>query len=177
MSILPPSNCPICNNDEGFEEGEKVDVGWGSGAYGVKAGPDRCLICGYVENELNFDHFQKCWELQIDPYPPQPISRLGEFDPKYQAYFMDKQDAYGNCHYQCIKMKKAFPELRIVYGDYMDLYWGPREHFWCVDENDTIVDPTGIQFPSQSKIYSSRRYISVDELESRLNVSDIFGSH
>lgn len=176
MSISASSNCPICNNDEGFEEGEKVDVGWGSGAYGVKVGPDYCQVCGYVEGELNFDHFQKCWELQIDPYPSQPISKLGEFNPKYQAYFMDKKEAYGDCYNQCIKMVKAFPELRIVYGQYIDWVWGGREHFWCVDKNDVIVDPTGSQFPSQSKIYLPRKYVSIEELEFRLNanISSIF---
>ena len=64
--------CPICNN-ETLVEGETCDVGFGE-SNGVKIGPDYCEFCEYVEAGLNltpsFDHYQKCWELQIDPNPP-----------------------------------------------------------------------------------------------------------
>lgn len=52
---------------------------------------------------------------------------------------------------QTYLLAKTFPELRIVRGIYIDPSWGERDHFWCIDENDSVIDPTQDQFPSHGK--------------------------
>lgn len=162
--------CPICNN-ETLVEGETCDVGFGK-SNGVKIGPDYCEFCEYVEAGLNltpsFDHYQKCWELQIDPNPPIPVCVIGEIDQKYIPYFLEQNEAYGNCYNQCLTLTERFPNLKIVMGTYVDLMWGPREHFWCTDK-EIIVDPTESQFPLQSKIYHPERYVSRELLLDKIN--------
>jgi hypothetical protein len=47
-----------------------------------------------------------------------------------------------------------FPHLRITRGHYLDLIWGEREHWWLVDTDGSIVDPTATQFPTKgSSLY------------------------
>lgn len=161
--------CPICNNQT-LIEGEVCDVGFGYDC-GVKIGPDHCEFCEYVEagSDLtpSFEHYEKCWELQIDPNPPVPVCSVGEIDPKYLPFFLNQEEAYGNCHEQCLKLAEAFPNLKIVMGSYFDWAWGSRDHFWCVD-GETIIDPTVSQFPSPSGIYKPSRYVSKEVLMERL---------
>lgn len=64
-------------------------------------------------------------------------------------------NSYGTCKKYCAKMKKEFPELQIKKGFYIEPNWGGRtslkgikEHFWLVDINNKIVDPTKAQYPS-----------------------------
>lgn len=55
----------------------------------------------------------------------------------------------GACHETSTAMVKAFPELRQARGHYYCAFWGEREHWWCVDADGTVVDPTAAQFPSE----------------------------
>jgi len=140
--------CPICNNDY-LIEGEQVDVGPGY----VKCGPDHCEFCEYVEcgciDELSFSHFEKCWELQIYPHPPIVTSKRWAVNVKYKKWISENvKEAYGNCHRMCLEMVGQFPELRIIMGSYFCPLWGFRAHFWCITEDNIIVDPTISQFPS-----------------------------
>lgn len=167
-------NCPICNNNT-LIEGEKVDVGFGTDK-GVQVGPDICEFCRYVEREHDFSHYEKCWELQIDPHPPIPECKTGKYDKKYEDYFLNEVDALGSCYSQCVVMAKAFPELRIVYGSYVDWIWGDREHFWCIDENNVIVDPTKCQFPTRSDHYRPKRFTTIEEIEGIMNPLGFLGS-
>lgn len=164
--------CHICNNDC-LIEGERCDVGFGYHC-GVQIEPDYCPMCSYVQSssyyepDVSIEQYEKCWELQIDPNPPVPICTIGVVDEKYKSFFLDQEEAYGNCHHQCLKMIEQFPELKIVKGHYIDLVWGTREHFWCVD-GEIIVDPTKSQFPCSNGLYVPISYISKEKLKNALN--------
>lgn len=64
-------------------------------------------------------------------------------------------EPYGACREYTKLMNEAFPELRIVRGHYYCYNWGEREHWWCLDPENKIVDPTAHQFPSCGKGYYS----------------------
>lgn len=57
--------------------------------------------------------------------------------------------AYGKCAEATLAMEERFPELTRTRGYYLDLFWGPREHWWLVDQQGRIVDPTCLQFPTR----------------------------
>lgn len=167
--------CPVCNNDS-LEEGEYVDVGFGINC-GVKCSPDHCYFCEYIEPSIHntFDlpisHFEKCWELQVYPHPPIPKSEKGTVEEKYLPFFeKEYEKAYGNCYKQCMKLAEVFPNLKIIQGTVLDICWGERDHFWCVDENNIIIDPTKIQFPGLFE-YCPKRTWDLDSLRSVLNAN------
>jgi hypothetical protein len=58
-------------------------------------------------------------------------------------------DGLGRCAEITQQMAKAFPELRRERGHYLCHTWGEREHWWLLDPEDHIVDPTAAQFPSR----------------------------
>lgn len=60
-------------------------------------------------------------------------------------------DGYGACDRITRAMVKAFPELRRACGFYYDPFWGRRQHWWCVDPEGKVVDPTAAQFPSKGR--------------------------
>lgn len=55
----------------------------------------------------------------------------------------------GKCAEYTKAMLEAFPELRRVRGHYYDMMWGERGHWWLVDPDGNIVDPTAEQFPTK----------------------------
>lgn len=57
------------------------------------------------------------------------------------------KESLGKCAETTLAMNKAFPELRRVRGHYYDAFQGERSHWWLVDEDGVIVDPTKDQFP------------------------------
>jgi hypothetical protein len=57
------------------------------------------------------------------------------------------EKAYGECEEATSLMAEAFPELRRVKGHFICPDWGKRAHWWCVDPQGNIVDPTAAQFP------------------------------
>lgn len=67
----------------------------------------------------------------------------------------------GSCRETTEKMNQVFPELRRVRGFYNCFVWGKREHWWLVDPEGNIVDPTVAQFPSKG----TGEYIELDETE------------
>jgi len=56
---------------------------------------------------------------------------------------------YGNCAEITLAMGRQFPGLQRVRGHYMCPVWGERAHWWMVDANGNVVDPTADQFPSR----------------------------
>lgn len=60
-------------------------------------------------------------------------------------------ETLGMCGEVTLKMSKVFPELSRVRGHYYCPIWGEREHWWLVDREDNIIDPTAEQFPSKGK--------------------------
>lgn len=70
--------------------------------------------------------------------------------PEHSAWI--DEHVSGNCYGHCAEvtaaMAEAFPELTRVRGHYYCVAWGERAHWWLVDTDGTIVDPTAEQFPS-----------------------------
>ena len=56
----------------------------------------------------------------------------------------------GKCKEFCEAAIKADPTLRLVRGHYWCPVWNTKEpHWWCVDTDGDIVDPTAAQFGSK----------------------------
>ena len=152
MEELKP--CPVCGQNA-LELGERVDVGFGL-SMGVKAGPDHCLECGYIEQGPNprdkpIEYYRQCWEQKVDPHPPMPDMKRGPLPCSYTQWITDHVvgDGYGQCKEWAIEMSRAFPELKVVYGTYFCWKCGPRAHWWCIDKDFVVCDPTSQQFPSK----------------------------
>lgn len=70
--------------------------------------------------------------------------------PEYAAWITaNVRNPYGRCKEVTEQMVAAFPELARVRGHYYCWSWGERAHWWLVDEQGEIVDPTAEQFPSK----------------------------
>lgn len=55
----------------------------------------------------------------------------------------------GKCRQMSEDAAKADPSLTVVRGHYWCPMWNRTEaHWWCVDKDGKIVDPTAQQFPS-----------------------------
>lgn len=52
----------------------------------------------------------------------------------------------GKCKDAAKEMASAFPELTVTRG-HVQCSWGKRGHWWLLDPEGTIVDPTASQFP------------------------------
>jgi len=56
----------------------------------------------------------------------------------------------GKCKEMCEALVEDNPKLRMVRGHYFCPVWNTKEpHWWCVDEDGDIVDPTARQFGSK----------------------------
>jgi hypothetical protein len=176
-------NCPVCNNWEYFEEGEKVDVGFGI-SWGTKVGPDYCFCCGYIEKgpdprDHPIDFYEKCWELQINPRDLEVdiICKIDHknIDKKYKDWIDENvSNPYGQCYEYSSKMMDTYPELRIVQGYYDCPIWGKRDHFFLLDKNNLVIDPTRTQFPTQGTWNYEGKYIysKLEDLENDLKLKD-----
>jgi len=90
--------------------------------------------------------------------------------PEYKVWIAQnvKDNGYGQCDQITQEMQKAFPHLQRARGFYYCFLWGQRTHWWLVDTDDTIVDPTAAQFPSKGKgVYEE---ISDEEISDRVPV-------
>jgi hypothetical protein len=69
---------------------------------------------------------------------------------KYQKWIKSRvAKPLGRCKEVTLAMISEFPELNRVRGFYDCCIWGRREHWWLVDPNNEIIDPTVDQFPSK----------------------------
>lgn len=57
----------------------------------------------------------------------------------------------GKCKEMSEALAKANPALRVVRGHYFDPEWGAEPHWWCVDKDGKVHDPTALQFPSEGR--------------------------
>lgn len=77
--------------------------------------------------------------------------------PEYDAWIREhvKGDGYGQCAEVTLTMAAAFPDgplkLTRVRGHHHCWTWGERTHWWLVDPDGQIVDPTVAQFPSHGR--------------------------
>lgn len=83
---------------------------------------------------------------------------------KYQDWIDENVhgSVLGRCANVTKTMLEAFPELTRVRGQFMCLVWGPRNHWWLVDPDGDIIDPTVTQFPSAS-LAAPSAYVLWDE--------------
>jgi hypothetical protein len=54
----------------------------------------------------------------------------------------------GKCKEMSEELVKNDPTLRLVRGFYYCPFWGEQGHWWTVNKNGDIIDPTAKQFPS-----------------------------
>lgn len=77
-------------------------------------------------------------------------SLLDPLDPRYAAYLDDVRrrlhDPTGRCREESLAMADAFPELRLVRGHVRCANGRRYPHWWCVDPDDVVLDPTAAQF-------------------------------
>lgn len=75
--------------------------------------------------------------------------RINKMTNKYQAWINEHYPTPDSAHLRCEEataaMVVAFPELRRVRGHAL-IGLNFRAHWWCVDPNGTIVDPTAHQW-------------------------------
>ena len=55
-------------------------------------------------------------------------------------------DAYRACVETTLQMQEVFPELKRVRGHYIEFGIGEHPHWWLVDPDGEIIDPTRSQF-------------------------------
>ncbi len=69
----------------------------------------------------------------------------------------------GHCEHAAHQMAESFPELRVVRGHVLcPAPWGKRGHWWCVDADGQIVDPTRGQFPFADEQLVYEEYVDGD---------------
>lgn len=56
---------------------------------------------------------------------------------------------YGKCAEITLQKQKQHPELKRIRGHYDCPIWGKRKHWWLIDIDGKIIDPTKAQFPSK----------------------------
>ena len=55
----------------------------------------------------------------------------------------------GRCKEFCEELIENDPTLTLVRGHYWCPIWNTMEpHWWCINSNGDIIDPTKLQFPS-----------------------------
>ena len=74
---------------------------------------------------------------------------MSKYDDWIKQNVKSYEDAYGECKSVTKMMVKEFPELKRVRGYYFCLCWGQRMHWWCVETDGNIIDPTKEQFPTK----------------------------
>jgi hypothetical protein len=69
----------------------------------------------------------------------------------YQEWIDRVAETYGTCREVTKQMAKEFPELRRVRGHYYCWVWGEQAHWWLMDLDNRLLDPTADQFPSKGQ--------------------------
>lgn len=64
--------------------------------------------------------------------------------------YADNYSKYrGKCQEMCERLTALDPTLTMVRGHYYEPLWDSDEpHWWCVNSDGEIIDPTSKQFPS-----------------------------
>lgn len=57
----------------------------------------------------------------------------------------------GKCKEMSEALVKADPSLRLIRGYYYCPFWGEQAHWWTVDKDGNVIDPTARQFPSMGE--------------------------
>jgi hypothetical protein len=59
------------------------------------------------------------------------------------------QNTHRTCREVTQSMAEAFPDLKRIRGHYCCPVSGTQPHWWLIDSQGSIVDPTANQFPSR----------------------------
>lgn len=71
---------------------------------------------------------------------------------KYEQWIsenINEATCRNTCRSATAAMQAFFPELECVRGHYVCAVGGSIPHWWCVDPDGEIVDPTVAQFPTR----------------------------
>jgi hypothetical protein len=63
-----------------------------------------------------------------------------------KQHYPNAKAATGQCHQAAKAMVKEFPELRLARG-FVSTPDAELTHWWCVDQEGDVIDPTRHQFP------------------------------
>ncbi len=83
------------------------------------------------------------------------------------AAYVAKHDGFvrGKCKKATEEMIATFPELRKAAG-FVYCRWGRDQHWWCVDPDGTIVDPTAAQFQGYIYGYKELDFADPEDVDS-----------
>lgn len=90
---------------------------------------------------------------------------------------MNEQNNYSKYRGKCKEMSESLSAemgYRLVRGHYYCPFWGKQAHWWTVDGDGMIHDPTRLQFPS----FGNGEYVEFDgwtkcaECEKRIHEND-----
>jgi hypothetical protein len=73
---------------------------------------------------------------------------MNAYDQWIANYIAKESFIRGMCKSACEEMKKVFPNLTLVGGKVLTIA-GEREHWWLLDENGQVVDPTRSQYEGE----------------------------
>lgn len=65
-------------------------------------------------------------------------------------FSMNNYSLRGTCERAARELANRDTKLRVVRGHFLCPYWGEQAHWWCEDQDGTIIDPTVQQFPSHA---------------------------
>lgn len=73
--------------------------------------------------------------------------------PEYRQWIAENVvgTGIGFCHSYSALIQNEFQHLRIARGVYGCLMGGSYPHWWTVDVDETVVDPTAAQFPCKGE--------------------------
>jgi len=75
------------------------------------------------------------------------LDTLGVYRDWVLKYYPTEQSQYRKCGVATKEMSKIFPELKRIVGVYVCHYTNLKiSHCWMEDEDNNIIDPTGLQF-------------------------------
>lgn len=79
------------------------------------------------------------------------VNEFNKMEPKYsdwiKEYLQSHPDVSGLCKKSSNEMVDKYPELTRVRGTvHLSYADKPIEHWWCIDEDGNIIDPTASQF-------------------------------
>lgn len=76
------------------------------------------------------------------------LSRYLKLKPEYRQWIAEnvEENPRGFCNMFSHRLQREFPHLRVARGIYRTLAGYGEPHWWTVDVDGTVVDPTAAQF-------------------------------
>lgn len=111
----------------------------------VKSEDEYFIVLNDEGREHMFSHIWNDWDTD-----PDYFEKIEDFS--YNFFYKKFR---GNCKEYCEKLLEEFPdELQLKRGYFHEPSWQEKQpHWWLVDKNGKIHDPTALQFPSKGDNY------------------------